>query len=570
MSRVLDSALGLLLLASPLAAQDRFAEAARVAEQVRQELGAPALSVAVVSDGHLAWSAGFGLADVENQVGATPNTVYRIASVSKPIGAIAVMQLVEQGRVHPDDPVSRYLPFPHSVTLRQIMTHTSGIRHYRAGENPTMQRYESVAEAITIFKNDPLEFAPGTGVRYSTYAYNMLAGVVEAASGLPFERYMNERILEPAGMTQTYLEYAERLVPHRARLYVRSGDGELRNAGYADLSSKWTGGGIISTVEDLARLVIALDAGKLLRPQTESQMHVAGKLANGTPVEYGMGWELSTDDVGRRFVDKYGAGTGGGAYLLRLPARKFAVAILFNIGGAGNIRERARRIAYAVLDDSGAQEAVGRTNTLTDAERAAGWRLLFDGRRADQWRGYGRPDMPRGWQVEDGTLALASGGEGRDIITREQFSDFELALEWKIEPGGNSGIFYRAAEGEDWIYQSAPEMQVLDDERHSDGQSPLTSAGSNFGLHPAPRGVVRPAGEWNAVRILVRGSHVEHWLNGVKVVEYELGSGAWARRVAESKFAQWPRYGKAVRGHIGLQDHGNRVWFRNIKVREIR
>jgi hypothetical protein len=206
-------------------------------------------------------------------------------------------------------------------------------------------------------------------------------------------------------------------------------------------------------------------------------------------------------------------------------------------------------------------------NALSDDERAAGWMLLFDGRTLAGWRGYNRPDLPGGWAIDDG--ALARVGPGGDIITIEQFGDFELALEWRVQGGGNSGIFYRAEEGHAWIYESAPEMQLLDDRRHPDGRDPLTSAGANYGLHAAPRGVVRAAGEWNSARIVAVGPHIEHWLNGVRVVEYELGGEEWRQRVAASKFAAWPAYGRARRGHIGLQDHGDPVWFRNIKIRAI-
>lgn len=207
-------------------------------------------------------------------------------------------------------------------------------------------------------------------------------------------------------------------------------------------------------------------------------------------------------------------------------------------------------------------------NTLTPAEQKAGWQLLFDGVGTGGWRGYMKTDMPAGWQAVEGALTrVAAAG---DIVTVDKYQDFELALEWKISPGGNSGIFYRGIEGPDAIYFSAPEMQVLDDDRHSDGQSPLTSAGSDYGLYPAPRGVVKPVGEWNAVRLLVKGNHVEHWLNGRKIVEYELGSADWNQRVADSKFKQWPEYGKSAAGYIGLQDHGNWVAFRNIKIRVLR
>lgn len=206
-------------------------------------------------------------------------------------------------------------------------------------------------------------------------------------------------------------------------------------------------------------------------------------------------------------------------------------------------------------------------NTLTERERAAGWELLFDGESLAGWRGYNRPDLPGGWAAVDG--ALARTGTGGDIITVREFEDFELRLEWRLEPGGNSGVFYRAAEGEEWVYHSAPEYQVLDDDRHPDGRSPLTSAGANYGLHPTIPGVVRPVGEWNEARIVVQGDQVQHWLNGTLVVEYELGSSEWQALVDGSKFSQWAAYGQAPRGHIGLQDHGDPVWYRNIKVRVI-
>jgi hypothetical protein len=205
-------------------------------------------------------------------------------------------------------------------------------------------------------------------------------------------------------------------------------------------------------------------------------------------------------------------------------------------------------------------------NALTPAERAAGWRLLFDGRTTSGWRNYRRDSIGAGWQVVDGALTRA-GPRAGDIVTREKFRNFELALEWKIGPGGNSGVFYRASEDDDAIYWTAPEMQVLDDAKHPDAASRLTSAGANYGLDPAPAGVVRPAGEWNEARVVVNGSHVEHWLNGQKVVEYELGSPGWEAKVKASKFAPHAHYGRNAEGYIGLQDHGDWVSFRNIKIR---
>jgi hypothetical protein len=195
------------------------------------------------------------------------------------------------------------------------------------------------------------------------------------------------------------------------------------------------------------------------------------------------------------------------------------------------------------------------------------WRPLFDGQTMAGWRGYRMEGIPDGWAVVDGNLTrVASGG---DIITEEQFDNFELALEWNVSLGGNSGIFFRATEAADRIYETAPEMQVLDDSAHADGANRLTAAGANYGLYAAPEGVVKPAGEWNAVRIVVNGPHVEYWLNGEQVVVYELWSPDWEARVASSKFVEWPGYGRTTRGYIGLQDHGDWVAYRNIMIREL-
>lgn len=209
-------------------------------------------------------------------------------------------------------------------------------------------------------------------------------------------------------------------------------------------------------------------------------------------------------------------------------------------------------------------------NTLTDAERAAGWQLLFDGATTRGWRGFRNEHLPDAWRVEDGTLALVPGaGEGGDIVTVDPYSDFELALAWKVEPGGNSGIFIRVSEDFEHTWQTGPEMQVLDDAGHADGLVPATRAGANYGLHPPEAAVVKPALAWNTVRIIAHGPHVACWLNGVQVVAYELWSSDWEARVAASKFAAYPRYGRNRAGHLALQDHGDRVWYRDLKVRPL-
>lgn len=205
-------------------------------------------------------------------------------------------------------------------------------------------------------------------------------------------------------------------------------------------------------------------------------------------------------------------------------------------------------------------------NVLSRQEVAEGWRLLFDGTTTSGWREFRQPSVSSGWQAEDGSLVRMAEGAG-DIITNEKFGNFELALDWNVSEGGNSGIFYRVNEQADTIWKAAAEMQVLDDARHEDGKSPLTSAGALYDLIPAPRGIVRPAGQWNEARIVVNGDHTEHWLNGVKLLEYEWGSPDWNDRVAKSKFRAMPLYGRATKGNIGLQDHGDRVSFRNIRIR---
>lgn len=207
--------------------------------------------------------------------------------------------------------------------------------------------------------------------------------------------------------------------------------------------------------------------------------------------------------------------------------------------------------------------------TAPAAQDTGGWQSLFDGRSLSAWRGYQASDLPAGWKVADG--AFMKAGTTGDIVTKAQFGDFELELEWKIARGGNAGIFYRATEEYPRVYWSATEYQLLDDANAADGRNRLTSAGAAYGLYPAPEGVLKPAGEWNHTRIVARGTHVEHWLNGQKLLEYDYGSPDWEAKVKASKFAAWPNYGRAPRGHIGIQgDHNGELWFRNVRVRELR
>jgi Domain of Unknown Function (DUF1080) len=200
---------------------------------------------------------------------------------------------------------------------------------------------------------------------------------------------------------------------------------------------------------------------------------------------------------------------------------------------------------------------------------AGDWRALLKDHNAPDWRGWKEPGLPAGWHVDGGVLH--KDGAVDDLVTNEKFANFELELEWKIGKAGNSGIFYRGTREYDHIYWSAPEYQLLDDANTEDGKSPLTAAGSDYALYGVPPGVAKPFDQWNKTRLIVRGNHVEHRLNGVKVVEYDFGSDDWKKRVAASKFAKYPNYGLATSGLIGIQgDHPGALAIRKIRIRELR
>jgi type 1 glutamine amidotransferase len=209
-------------------------------------------------------------------------------------------------------------------------------------------------------------------------------------------------------------------------------------------------------------------------------------------------------------------------------------------------------------------------NRLTAEEQRAGWKNLFDGRDTSAWRGFKQEGFPgEGWEVEDGALRHVAGKGGGDIVTRDQYTDFEFSCQWKIAPKGNSGIMYRSTEEGGATWSTGPEMQVLDNEGHRDGLDPRTSAGAIYGLVAPSHDVIRPAGEWNTFTIAVRGNRVEHWANGFKIAECELNSPAWDRLISGTKFEPMQGFGRAPRGHIALQDHGDDVWFRNLKIRDL-
>jgi CubicO group peptidase (beta-lactamase class C family) len=312
-------------------------EALIAAEMSKQSIAG--LSVAVVTDNQLRWSAGYGFADLENFVPAKSATVYRLGSLSKPITAVAVMRLVEEGKLDLDAPVQKYCPaFPvkqWTITPRLILGHLSGIRHYKSDEefNNTLY-YGSIVEGLAMFKDDPLLFEPGTKYGYTTFGYSVLGCAVEGASGMKYGDYVRENVFKPAAMDRIRIDSVGDLILNRAQGYRRRADGTLRNSPLADNSYKVPGGGFVSTVEDLAKLAIAMQTGKLLKRETVEQMYTRQKLRDGKETNYGLGWSVAMVN-GQRYVGHSGAQQRVSTILQTFPEKGVAVAIMVNVEDTG-------------------------------------------------------------------------------------------------------------------------------------------------------------------------------------------------------------------------------------------
>ncbi|MDG2012476.1 MAG: DUF1080 domain-containing protein [Pirellulaceae bacterium] len=194
--------------------------------------------------------------------------------------------------------------------------------------------------------------------------------------------------------------------------------------------------------------------------------------------------------------------------------------------------------------------------------------VLFDGKNLDQWRGYGQEAIGQGWKVEDGILKFDGSGGG-DIITKETFKNFVFTFDWAVTEGANSGVMYKVGLGDSAPYLSGPEYQILDDAKHNDGKNPLTSAASLYGLFPSGDAKTNPVGAWNQGKIVISGNTIQHWLNGKLAVETEVGSPDWNKRLNKSKFKDWKKFAVNKEGHLCLQDHGDEVWFKNLKVTKL-
>jgi hypothetical protein len=199
------------------------------------------------------------------------------------------------------------------------------------------------------------------------------------------------------------------------------------------------------------------------------------------------------------------------------------------------------------------------------------WEKLLEKNSALKWRGFKQADFPqRGWSVNRGILHFAKGSGGGDLVTRAEYADFELEFQWKVSVGANSGVMYRVSEAYDAPWQTGPEYQVLDDAKHGDGKNPKTSAAALYALIAGNADkATKPVGKWNSGRIVLRGSHLEHWLNGKRVVETDLATPEFAKLVAGSKFKDMPRFTREASGRICLQDHGDEVWYRQIRIRRL-
>lgn len=314
----------------------------------------PSISSGVSLNGKIVWLGVAGLADIENNVTATKKTVYRIASISKSITAVAIMQLVEQNKINLDEDIRTYLTyFPKKkwkFTVRHILNHTSGIRNYRYGEFNSTDSFQSIKDAIRTVMDDSLLFEPGTKFHYTTLSYNLLAGIIENVSELTFEEYLKKNIFQPAEMSSTYFEFQQKLIYDKARGYSRNNYRNIENAALANLSNKYAGGGMISTSEDLLKFAQNLISFKLVKQSTLEQMLIPAILKNKDTLNYGLGLSFGVDQKGRKDFGHAGGGTGFTSELIIYPEKSTAAVYLTNIRDR-DLDNPAKSIISIVLDN---------------------------------------------------------------------------------------------------------------------------------------------------------------------------------------------------------------------------
>jgi len=302
------------------------------------KVGAPGAQVTVMHHGRIIWSEGFGFADVEQGVRVSPQTRFRIGSVSKSLTSALLGKLVEQKKLDLDAPVQRYVPsFPLKrwpITTRQVGGHLAGIRHYdRNEENVVATHYNDVVAGLAIFQNDSLRFQPGTRYSYSSYGWNLISAVLQGAGGAPFLEQMQRQVFDAAELRHTSADQVDSIIPGRARWYTRTArgpSGKLINAPFTDNSYKWAGGGFISTTEDLVTFADAMLHGRLLDPATVKLLWTSQRTSDGKETGYGIGWGVDRDAKGRQRVSHSGGSVGGTAMLIIYPEQDFIIALLVN------------------------------------------------------------------------------------------------------------------------------------------------------------------------------------------------------------------------------------------------
>ena len=344
---------GILLLACALLLQAQAPAPRGMMEELRSQTGSPGLSAAVAVDGKVVWAEGFGLADVENQVPVTPESRFRLGSVSKLLTVAAVARLVESGKLDLDAPVQRYVPsFPDKgqpITARQLAGHLAGIRHYVPADFMLpVKRYDRLAEGLEIFRNDALVHPPGTAYLYSSYGYNLLGAVVEGAAGKDFGAAVDELVIQPLELKSTGLDDPAKIVERRVRFYRK--DADLFNERAIDSSYKWPSAGYLSTASDLVRFASAHLRDGYLKPETRALLFTTQRTAAGEETGVGIGWRIGKDGAGRRILHHGGAIEGGRAFLLIYPDEKIAVAILANLSGARFAEGEAQKLAELFLE----------------------------------------------------------------------------------------------------------------------------------------------------------------------------------------------------------------------------
>ncbi len=345
---VLWASVGYAQTSAPISTQ--IAEAEALVQQLMQDSNLPGMAVSVGLAGHIIWSEGFGFADLEQRVPVWPAiTRFRVGSIAKPFTAVAIGQLMEQGKLDIDAPIQQYVPsFPEKqgvITTRMLAGHLGGIRHYQGDENFIQQHYDNVLDALTIFQDDPLVDAPGAKFSYSSYGYNLLGAVVEGASGETFIDYMNAHVFKPLNLDNTEADFVRNIVENRTRYYDLV-NGQPVNARPVDNSYKWAGGGFLSTTEDMIKFGFAMLVGEILQPETIELLWTSQKTASGETTGYGMGWFVLVDEQGDRIVQHSGGSVGGTTILFICPAKDLVIAAVTNTSGAemGQIAPKLKSI----------------------------------------------------------------------------------------------------------------------------------------------------------------------------------------------------------------------------------